>query len=60
VEVARHSCVGVLLAESVNADAYLIRTDTDAVFENWGQPDQPAIKQCSPEALLGYTFAPGD
>ena len=51
--------VGALLAESVDADAYLILTDTDAVYENWGQPEQRAIKHCSPEALLAYTFPAG-
>ncbi|NTU83646.1 MAG: carbamate kinase [Chloroflexales bacterium] len=50
---------GALLAEEVHADAYLILTDTDAIYEGWGTPRQRAMKHCSPEALLAYTFPAG-
>jgi carbamate kinase len=51
--------VGALLAEEVGADAYLILTDTDAIYEDWGKPTQRAMRRCSPEALLTYKFPAG-
>ncbi|NTU82823.1 MAG: carbamate kinase [Chloroflexales bacterium] len=51
--------VGALLAEEVHADAYLILTDTDAIYEDWGTPRQRAIKHSSPESLKAYTFPAG-
>ncbi len=34
-----------LLAEQINADGLVILTDADAVYENWGTPQQRAICQ---------------
>lgn len=51
--------VGALLAQSLDADSYLILTDTDAVYLGWGRPEQRAIRQASPHALLAHPFAAG-
>jgi carbamate kinase len=48
-----------LLAEDLKADALLIVTDVDAVYADWGTPDQRAIRRASPEALAGTEFAAG-
>ncbi|WP_265519797.1 carbamate kinase [Nitratireductor luteus] len=34
-----------LLAQDLGADALLMLTDVDAVYRNWGQPDQTAIRK---------------
>jgi len=51
--------VAVLLAEEVHADTCLILTDTDAIYEDWGTPQQRAMLYCAPEALLRRTFPKG-
>lgn len=48
-----------LLAEEVSADALLMLTDVEAVFRQWGTPDQEAIRQTTPEELGAMSFAVG-
>ena len=48
-----------LLAKDLKADALAIVTDVDAVYVDWGTPDQRAIRRASPEALMGTEFAAG-
>jgi len=48
-----------LLAEDLSADALAIVTDVDAVFQDWGTPEQRAIRRASPEALGAAEFADG-
>jgi carbamate kinase len=48
-----------LLAADIKADALLIVTDVDAVYEGWGTPQQKAIRRTTPEALLASEFAAG-
>jgi carbamate kinase len=50
---------GALLAEELKADAYLMLTDVEAVYTNWGKPDARAIKRTSPEAIEALNFAAG-
>ncbi len=50
---------GALLAQELGADAYLMLTDVDAVYNNWGKPDARAIRRASPDAMDAYTFATG-
>jgi carbamate kinase len=50
---------GELLARSLLADAYLMLTDVDAVYEGWGGPEARAIKRASPEALSAMEFPAG-
>ncbi len=48
-----------LLAEALGADILLMLTDVEAVFRNWGEPDQAAISEITPDALDGLSFAVG-
>jgi carbamate kinase len=48
-----------LLAHSLEAEALLMLTDVEAVFREWGGPDQAAIAEITPDALDRMTFAPG-
>jgi len=48
-----------LLAKQLQADAFLMLTDVDAVYTDWGQPDAKAIKRISPQQLRQYEFAAG-
>src|SRR4051812_465430 len=48
-----------LLAEQIGADALLIVTDVDAVYEGWGTPEQRAIHQATPGDLAATSFAAG-
>lgn len=50
---------GALLARSLRADAFLMLTDVDAVYADWGTPDARPLRRASPEGLGGYRFAPG-
>ena len=40
-----------ILATLLKADHLMILTDTDAVYENWGTPDQTALHHVTPERL---------
>jgi carbamate kinase len=48
-----------LLASDLGADALLIVTDVEAVYSDWGTPQQRAIRRAAPHALLGSQFAEG-
>jgi carbamate kinase len=48
-----------VLASELAADALLIVTDVDAVYSDWGTPDQRAIRRASPQALSDSEFAAG-
>jgi carbamate kinase len=48
-----------LLARDLGANALAIVTDVDAVYADWGTPEQRAIRRATPEALLGTEFAAG-
>lgn len=48
-----------LLAEELSADAFLMLTDVEAVYENWGTPKQAAIQNTTPAGLAGMSFAAG-
>jgi carbamate kinase len=48
-----------LLAKDLNADALLIVTDVDAVYEGWGTPEQRAIRHATPAELGASEFAEG-
>ncbi len=50
---------GALLAKELGADAYLILTDVEAVYTNWGQENQQAISKASPNAISELSFADG-
>ena len=48
-----------LLARELDADLYVMLTDADAVYTDWGKPTQKAIRKSSPLALAGIEFAAG-
>jgi carbamate kinase len=48
-----------LLARELKADALLMLTDVDAVYEAWSKPEARAIRRISPQAIREFSFAPG-
>jgi carbamate kinase len=48
-----------LLAREVEADMLVMLTDADAVYADWGQPTQRAIRRISAAFLAGMPFAAG-
>ena len=48
-----------MLAEGLEADAFLILTDVSAVATNFGQPDSRDIRRATPEAMDSLNFAAG-
>ncbi len=48
-----------LLARTLKADLFVMLTDADAVYVDWGKPTQKAIRSASPKALAAMTFAAG-
>ena len=48
-----------LLAADLHADALLIVTDVDAVYADWGTPQQRAITRATPDELGAAEFAAG-
>ncbi len=51
--------VSSLLSCELMADYFIIATDVDAVYVNWGKPDQKAIRRAHPDALAEMGFAAG-
>ena len=56
--IDKDRCSG-LLAKEIEADVYIMATDADAVYLDWGTPSQRAIRSASPDALDAYGFAAG-
>jgi carbamate kinase len=50
---------GALLARELHADAYVMLTDVNAVYTDWGKPDVRAVHRASPEDLAAFSFASG-
>lgn len=48
-----------LLAKDIGADAFMILTDGDGVFQNYGKPDQKKIETISLQELDQMEFDPG-
>ncbi|QBQ55826.1 carbamate kinase [Nitrosococcus wardiae] len=48
-----------LLARELRADAFLMLTDVEAVWQDWGQPQARPIRRISPSTLHQFSFAPG-
>jgi carbamate kinase len=48
-----------LLAKDLHADALVIVTDVNAVYDGWGTPEQRAIRRATPDALAESEFAAG-
>ncbi len=50
---------GALLARSLKADAFLMLTDVDGVYRDWGTPEAQLIERIAPEDLDPSLFAAG-
>jgi carbamate kinase len=48
-----------LLARELSADLFVILTDADAVYVDWGKPTQKPIRRASPKALGAMSFPAG-
>jgi carbamate kinase len=48
-----------LLAREVQAEYFLVLTDVDAVYLNWGKDDQKAIRRASPNSISKLGFPAG-
>ena len=48
-----------LLAREVEADLFVIATDVDGVYLDWGKPEQRKLGWVTPEELKGYSFPAG-
>jgi carbamate kinase len=48
-----------LLARELEADLFIMATDADAVYLDWGKPGQRAIRRAAPAALAAHAFAAG-
>jgi len=51
-------CSG-LLARELEAELLIIATDVDAVYVDWGQPGQRALRRVTPDELEAQAFPPG-
>jgi carbamate kinase len=50
---------GALLATSLKADAFLMLTDVDAVYADWGTPEARPLRRATPEELDPAGYASG-
>jgi carbamate kinase len=48
-----------LIAAGLQADCLIIATDVDAVYVNWGQPDQRRLGKTTPQELAQFNFVSG-
>jgi carbamate kinase len=48
-----------LLARELKADLFVMLTDADAVYVDWGKPTQRAIRRAPPAALRDFRFPAG-
>jgi len=48
-----------LLARELDADLLVMLTDVDAVYADWGSPDQRPIRRATPAVLARMAFAAG-
>ncbi|RLJ16616.1 carbamate kinase [bacterium endosymbiont of Escarpia laminata] len=48
-----------LLARELKADVFLLLTDVDAVYKQWGEPEAQPLPHLSAMAMREYDFAPG-
>jgi carbamate kinase len=48
-----------LLARELEADMFIMATDAEAVFIDWGTPQAKAVHETSPNAILKHSFPAG-
>src|SRR6186997_3363457 len=49
----------LLLARDLDADLFVMATDVDGVYLDWGQPSQRKLEWATPEELRTHSFAAG-
>jgi len=50
---------GELLAENLDADVFVMATDAEGVYLDWGAPEQKLLGWITPDELSGHHFAAG-
>ena len=50
---------GALLARELEADLFIMATDANAIYLDWGKPTQRAIRRVHPDELAKFDFATG-
>jgi carbamate kinase len=48
-----------LLARELGADAFIMLTDVEAIYKDWGETGTGAMRRISTQAIRQYSFAPG-
>ena len=48
-----------LLAREIGATVFVCATDADAVYLDWGKPEQRAIRWATPDAMDQHSFPAG-
>jgi carbamate kinase len=48
-----------LLARELDADLFIMLTDADAVYLDWGKPSKRAIRRASPATIADFAFPAG-
>ncbi len=48
-----------LLASELDADFYIMATDVDAVYRNWGTPEAERLSVVTPDQMAGFELAEG-
>lgn len=48
-----------LLARQLDADFFIMATDANAVYSNWGKPNAEAFRRASPKAMRDFEFPAG-
>jgi carbamate kinase len=48
-----------LLARQIEADFFIMATDVDAVYVDWGKPTARAIRRINPKAMRDFNFPAG-
>jgi carbamate kinase len=48
-----------LLARELAADLFIMATDAESVFDDWGKPTARAFRRASPAAMRGFSFPAG-
>jgi carbamate kinase len=48
-----------LMARELEADVFIMATDVDAVYPDWGKPDARPLRRASPAAMRGFSFPAG-
>jgi carbamate kinase len=48
-----------MLAREIDADEFIVATDADAVYLDWGTDEQRAVRRATPDSITPHAFAAG-